>query len=57
MIYLMKEVDFHTYCPKCEHKNAKESESPCTYCLDVAARDDGSRKPVRFEEASNGGRL
>lgn len=42
-------VDF-TMCTKCQHKDVDLNEEPCFTCLGVAAREDGSRKPVKFEE-------
>lgn len=42
-------VDF-TMCTKCKHKDVDLNEEPCFTCLGVAAREDGSRKPVKFEE-------
>lgn len=42
-------VDF-TMCTKCKYKDVDLNEEPCFTCLGVAAREDGSRKPVKFEE-------
>lgn len=46
-----KEVDFHEYCPKCEHKNESEFdvESKCYDCLDEPMKAD-SHKPAYFKE-------
>ena len=44
-----KEVDFHTYCAKCEHKNKKEDETPCDECL-ANPVNLYSHKPVKYEE-------
>ena len=45
----MKEVDFDKYCKTCLHKDVKETEDPCYYCLEVGARPE-SHKPERWEE-------
>lgn len=42
-----KFVDFHTWCPKCEHKDLSESEDPCNDCLTCPVNTN-STKPVRF---------
>lgn len=44
----MKLVDF-SYCGSCKHKDLKETEDPCNECLAIGGRDDGSRKPMRYE--------
>lgn len=45
----LREVDFHTYCDKCKHKDAKEEKDPCNECLATPGNED-SRKPVNFTE-------
>lgn len=44
-----KVVDFAGYCPKCVHKNVKETKDPCNECLTEGARVN-TRKPLRFKE-------
>lgn len=47
--YISKEVDFFQYCKKCKHKNVPQDQEPCTYCLDVSAREN-TKVPEKFEE-------
>lgn len=47
---MLREVDFHEWCPKCEYYELKENEDPCHDCLNEPANDD-SRKPSLFKEA------
>lgn len=51
MIGDLKEVDFHQYCKKCEHKTKSEfnPESPCYDCMDQPFNQD-SHKPINFKE-------
>ena len=51
MTELMKEVDFHTYCPTCLYRNEEESDpyKHCNDCLTVPARE-GTHKPVEFQK-------
>lgn len=44
-----KEVDFHTYCPKCKYRCKSSTEDPCNECLTERARIN-TRKPLRFKE-------
>lgn len=44
-----KEVYFHEYCKKCKHEKVKETEIPCTECLEYPI-NLYSHKPVKFEE-------
>ena len=44
-----KEVYFGTYCKTCVHKDKKEHEEPCDYCLDNPMNSE-SHKPVKYEE-------
>lgn len=44
-----KEVDFHTYCPKCKYRCKSSIEDPCNKCLTKEARIN-TRKPLRFKE-------
>ena len=46
-----KEVDFHKYCPKCEHFKEDEfdAKSICYDCLAEGHNVD-SHKPVSFKE-------
>lgn len=48
---MLHEVDFHEWCPKCEHFKLEESKDPCHDCLNQPVNDD-SRKPVMFKEAN-----
>lgn len=43
------EVDFETYCAKCRHSSAKDTDEPCNECLEYYARLY-SRVPEKFEE-------
>lgn len=47
-----KEVYFHEYCKKCEHKKVGDTESPCSECLSEPLNWN-SHKPVKYEEKSN----
>lgn len=47
--YISKEVDFFQYCKKCKHKHTPQDKEPCTYCLDVSAREN-TKVPEKFEE-------
>ena len=44
-----KEVRFDLYCPKCEHKDLKETLDPCNDCL-ARGFNENSKKPVYFKE-------
>lgn len=44
-----KEVHFHEYCKKCKHEKLKETEEPCSECMDEPLNAD-SHKPVRYEK-------
>ena len=46
----MREVDYATYCPKCENFKVPETDEPCNECLTECARE-GTVKPLKFEEA------
>lgn len=43
----IKEVDFKTWCPSCEHYGTKETDDPCNECLTVGGRPS-STKPVKY---------
>lgn len=42
-----KIVDF-TYCNQCKHKNLKDTEDPCNYCL-TQNYNDNSHLPVSYD--------
>lgn len=42
-----KFVDFHLYCPKCQHKDLPETEDPCNECLTEPVNEN-SHKPVNY---------
>lgn len=42
-----KIVDF-TYCNQCKHKNLKDTEDPCNYCL-TQNYNDNSILPVSYD--------
>ena len=44
-----KEVYFHIYCVKCEHKDIPEEEDPCRDCLTQGWNID-SHKPINYKE-------
>ena len=60
-------IEFDKWCDKCKRKDIPETFNPpkdkekrkeynkefekCNECLDTPARDDGSCKPINFEEA------
>jgi len=48
----VKIVDFHKYCPKCQHWEKKESEDPCYDCLNQAWNED-THRPISFKEKEN----
>lgn len=43
------EVDFATYCKKCRHSSAKDTDEPCNECLEYPMRLY-STVPEKFEE-------
>lgn len=43
---MSKFVEFDTYCKTCIHEKKKEEENPCDCCIEFAARDDYSKKPL-----------
>ena len=49
MELISKFVDY-SYCASCKHKDTKEEDDPCNECLNEPAREDGSRKPIKYEE-------
>ena len=49
MEHELKEVDFYSYCPKCENYAKKENEDPCWDCLTEGVNEN-SHKPTHFEE-------
>jgi hypothetical protein len=44
-----KEVYFHEYCKKCEHKKLEETEEPCSDCM-AEPTNLQTHRPVRYEE-------
>ena len=44
-----KEVDFATYCSKCEYDERNEIYDPCNDCLDVPVRAY-TDKPLCFKD-------
>ena len=44
------EVQFDYWCPKCIHKDLKETKDPCNECLDNPYNNN-STKPRFFKEA------
>lgn len=44
-----KEVDFHSYCPKCKNNDTKEVDEPCNECLTCGARLN-TKEPINFEK-------
>ena len=49
MEVIYKEVDFHRYCESCKHRVKKETEEPCSECLEETVNANTS-KPVRWED-------
>ena len=45
----MREVDYATYCPKCENFKVLETDEPCNECLTECARE-GTVKPLKFKD-------
>ena len=43
------EVDFVTYCQRCTYEKEKETEEPCTICME-SPLNDGTSKPILFKE-------
>lgn len=48
-----KLVRFDKYCPNCEYWNDGVEIQYCDDCLEESVRE-GTEKPVRYEEKSNG---
>lgn len=48
MEVIYKEVDFHRYCASCKHLVKKETEEPCSECLEETVNSNTS-KPVKWE--------
>lgn len=44
----LKEVDYHKYCPKCEHHDTKETDDPCNECLTYPMNTQ-SHKPIHYK--------
>ena len=42
-------VRFDIYCEKCKHKKVKDTDSPCTECLE-SPTNVNSKCPILFEE-------
>lgn len=42
-------VEFGVWCPKCEHYEKKENESPCDECL-LEPVNAYSRRPVHWKQ-------
>lgn len=49
MEYEYKEVYFHEYCKKCEHKDVEDIKDPCNECLSEPYNLH-SHKPVNYKE-------
>lgn len=47
---MIKEVDFHKYCPLCAYWECNMNEEPCNDCLTYGV-NMYSEKPVRFAQA------
>ena len=45
------EVDFETFCKKCEYLKTPENRPPCDECLEYPV-NDGTSKPTRYKEAT-----
>ena len=43
------EVDFVTDCQRCTYEKEKETEEPCTICME-SPLNDGTSKPILFKE-------
>ena len=48
-----REVDFATYCPKCNYEKKTENEQPCCRCLSMPTHLY-TDKPTGFEAKKNG---
>ena len=44
-----KEVYFHEYCKNCRHKKVKDTDDPCTECLNEPLNWN-SHRPVKYEK-------
>ena len=44
-----KEVYFHEYCKKCVHEKLKDTEEPCSECINEPLNWN-SHRPVKYEE-------
>lgn len=45
-------IDF-SYCDTCKYKDTREEDDPCNECLTSPARNDGSRKPMKYFPEEN----
>ena len=45
----LMEVDFDTYCSKCEYEKLNEVKDPCNECLGQGYNYNSS-KPIKFKE-------
>ena len=52
MEYEYKEVYFHEYCKKCEHKDVEDIKDPCNECLSEPYNLH-SHKPVNYKPIKN----
>ena len=44
-----KEVRFDLYCKKCRYEKTKETDEPCSTCLESPS-NVGTIKPIKWEE-------
>lgn len=44
-----KEVYYHEYCSKCQHRKVDEHEMPCAECMNEPLNWN-THRPMRFEE-------
>ena len=47
----MREVDYATYCPKCENFKVLETDEPCNECLTECAREGTVTSELQGEGA------
>lgn len=51
-----KEVDFKTYCQTCRYKDLRETDDPCSECMDNSLNVE-SRKPIKWEDKDRSPKL
>lgn len=53
---MSKIVDF-TLCRLCRFYKTDEAKDPCHECMQTPARDDGSKRPIRYWPRTDGAEI